>query len=314
MLALIITLLAGPVGDYLGYDYQFYIASEGYDSLFTIMGDDGDSMVVDTAATIDTFTYNGHPAYLNHRVRISTINALNDTALCWEIGDTLFGYMIIAGDTLVTKTYVTPFYTGLVWDLQVVGETLIVDIDGDGIDDTLVVQSGEGEVCDSLSLTVPLGTFDVFNVVLAIHIEGWQSIINGQCRLWLWDHQWLSPGFGVVQDSVVIIDSVMMYVWLEAARVCMYSEAVDTGYVAVAEHRQSAIGAQAVLPVVNGILLVGYGDYDIDVYDVSGKMVTQYKVIVNGNRRLKPELPCGVYFARVQGAERADTVKFIVIR
>jgi hypothetical protein len=307
-------LIAGPVGDYLGYNYQFYIASQGYDSIYTIMGDEGDTMIVDTSTIIDTFTYNGNPAYMGRHVRISTLFNQHDTTLSWEIGDTLFGYLMIEGDTLITKAYVTPFYVGLVWDLGVTGETLITDIDGDNIDDTLVVQTGDGEIVDSLSLNVPLGTFDTYEVLLTVYMTGWQSLINDQCRLWMWNHHWLSPYIGVVQDSTVIIDSIFQYIWLEALRGHMYSEAVDTGYVAVREHASGSVSDNVITPVMNGIMLQGSDHYTVDVYDITGYKIARYAVTISGKYTLIPNLPSGVYFARVRGHQNIATTKFIILR
>jgi hypothetical protein len=314
MMILIFALIAGPVGDYLGYNYEFFVTSEGYDSLYSIMGDYGDDTIFDTVTTIDTFTYNSYPAYLNHHVRISSLFSRNDTTQSWEVGDTLFGYLNIEEDTVLAKIYVTPFYVGLWWNLEITGETLIVDIDGDDIDDTLVVQSGEGEILDSLSITVPLGTFEVFKVMHTIYMTGWQSYIEGDCRIWIWDCQWLSTNFGIVKDSIVFIDSVSLFIWIEAARGYMYSEAIDTGYVAISEHRQSKNIERSILPVLNGIIIIGSDDYNIDVYNISGRMVAHYALIIHGKRILKPALPSGVYFARVKGDSRTETIKFVIVR
>lgn len=314
MMILIITLIAGPVGDYLGYDYQFFIASRGYDSLYSIMGDYGDDTIFDTVTVIDTLTYLGYPAYSIHHIRVSDVFALNDTTLCWETGDTLFGYIsILDMDTLLAKLYVTPLYLSLQWDLEITGETLIIDIDFDGIDDTLIVQSGDSRVTDSLLVTVPLGSFGAFEVLTTMYLNGWQSYVNDSCRIWVRDYQWLTPYFGVVRDSISFVDSVIFVgSWMEVATGIMYSEAVDSGYVGIAEQQEKVFGS--ILPIPNGIRISANGNYQIKIYDVLGRLLLRYDMKIDGVKKLKPNLEAGIYFAQIKKENNIATTKFVVIR
>lgn len=307
---LVFVLIAGPVGDYLGYDYDFSISFQGYDSLYSILGDDGDTTIFDTVTVIDTVTYGGYPAYINRHVRVSDILSRNDTLFSWEVSDTLFTY--ITRDSVFQKTYVIPFYTGLQWDLEITGETLILDIDNDDIDDTLIVQSGLGEVIDSVMITVPLGTFDAFNVLSTIHLTGWQSLIDDSCRIWIRDWQWLSPNTGVVQDSIVMIDTVKQFVWFELSRLIMYSEAVDSGYTGIFEWQRNT--ASAVKPIANGIVITGNGNHLIAIYDISGRWITEYDIYVDGKYRLMPDLVSGVYFAWLRNNSYVLSTKFVIVR
>ncbi len=309
---LIIALIAGPVGDYLGYDYQLSFVSQGYDSLYSPSGDEGDNTIFDTVTIIDTLTHLGHPAYLTHHIRISDLFYRYDTSLSWEIGDTLFGYISIL-DTIFAKLYVTPFYVGRQWDLGATGDTLTMDIDGDGIDDTLVVQNGESEVIDSLWITVPLGTFDAFKILTTMYLTGWQSLFDGPCRVWTREHQWLSAYHGVIRDSAIIIDSVKFFgLWIEAARMITYSEATDSGSIAIAWQQEKVFGS--ILPIVNGIRISGSGNYQIEVYDVLGRLRIRYDMQIDGTKKLRPELEAGAYFVRVKKGSQIGTFKFVIIR
>ncbi|MGB3340013.1 MAG: T9SS type A sorting domain-containing protein [bacterium] len=309
MILLVFTLITGPVGDYIGYDYDYSIAYQGYDSLFSIIGDDGDTTVFDTVTIIDTLNYGGYPAYLNRHIRVSDIWSRNDTLFSWEVGDTLFTY--ITRDTVSQRTYVTPFYTGLQWDLDIAGETLIIDIDNDSIYDTLIVQSGIAEIIDSVTTTVPLGTFDVFKISSIMNLTGWQSFFNDSCRIWIQDWQWLAPHTGIIRDSVVIVDTVHQIIWLELLRFIMYSEAVDSGYTTIAEFYDYP--GTSIQPVLNGIMISGRGNHLIDIYDISGRWVTSYDIYCDDKYKLKPKLLSGVYFAQVTNNEEQISVKFVVI-
>jgi hypothetical protein len=309
MIFLMLALIAGPVGDYIGYNYDYSIAYQGYDTLYSLLGNNGDTTIYDTTTTIDTLHYGGYPAYLNRHIRVSDLWSRNDTLFSWEVGDTLFTY--ITRDTVSQRTYVTPFYTGLQWDLDITGETLIIDIDIDSIYDTLIVQSGIAEVTDSAMTTVPLGTFDVFKISLIIHVTGWQSFINDSCRIWLRDWQWLSPYIGIVKDSTVVIDTIHQVIWLELARFVFYSEAVDSGHTAVAEHQNYQ--QNSIRPVLNGILISEPGYHLIDIFDVSGRLVTSYDIFCDGRYLIKPKILSGVYFARLQNTYGISATKFVII-
>ena len=309
MMLLIFTLIAGPVGDYIGYDFDFSIAYQGYDSLYSIIGDDGDSTIYDTVTIIDTLIYGGYPAYINRHVRLSGIWVRNDTVFSWEVGDTLFTY--ITRDTVSQKTYVTPFYPGLQWDLDVAGETLIIDIDNDSIYDTLIVQSGSAQVIDTCTTTVPLGTFDVFEISSTINVHGWQSFINDSCRIWIRSWQWLCPYFGIVKDSTAIIDSIPQYVWLELGRFVFYSEAVDSGFTAVCESNN--YDDSKIQPILNGIVISGTGYFIVDIYDTAGRRVLSYDIYCQRKYKLKPDLLPGVYFARFTCGGLTSTTKFVII-
>jgi hypothetical protein len=309
MILLVLTLIAGPVGDYIGYDYDYSIAYQGYDTLYSIFGDDGDTTVYDTVTTIDTLNYGGNPAYFNRHIRVSDLWSRNDTLFSWEVGDTLFTY--ITRDTISQKTYVTPFYTGLQWDLDIAGETLIIDIDNDSIHDTLVVQSGIAEVTDSVMITVPLGTFDVFEISSTMNVIGWQSLFDDSCRIWIRDWQWLAPYIGIVKDSTVVIDTVHQVIWFELGRFIFYSEAVDSGYTAVAEFHDDP--ERAIQPILNGIVIYGNGYHLIDIYDTSGRWVISYEIFCDGKYKLNPRILPGVYFARLHTARGLSTTKFVII-
>ncbi|MGB3480351.1 MAG: T9SS type A sorting domain-containing protein [bacterium] len=309
MILLTLTLIAGPVGNYIGYDYDYSIAYQGYDTLYSIIGNDGDTTIYDTVTIIDTLTYGGYPAYLNRHIRVSDLWSRNDTLFSWEVGDTLFTY--ITRDTVSQRTYVTPFHTGSQWDLDIAGETLIIDIDMDSIYDTLIVQSGVAEVIDSITTTVPLGTFDAFKISSTMNLTGWQSYFNDSCRIWIKAWQWLSPYTGIVRDSTVIIDTVHQVIWFELARLIFYSEAVDSGYTGIEELHNSP--TTIMLPVINGIVISGTGYHLIDIYDVTGRHVSSYDIYCDGEYRLKPKLVSGVYFAQVTKNEEQISVKFVVI-
>lgn len=309
MILLIFALINGPVGDYIGYDFDFSIAYQGYDSLYSLIGNNGDSTIYDTVMVIDTLTYNGYPAYFNRHVRISDLWSRNDTIFSWEVEDTLFTY--ITRDTVSQKTYITPFYTGLQWDLDIAGETLIIDIDNDSIYDTLIVQSGVAQVIDSSMTTVPLGAFGAFEISSSINVTGWQSYFDDSCRIWIRNWQWLCPYIGVVKDSTVIIDTVHQVIWLELGRFIFYSEAVDSGYTAINEltnHDENKIQ-----PVLNGILISGSGSFIIDIYDICGRWIYNDNIYIKNKYRLKPDLIPGIYFARVINNNGMMTVKFVVI-
>ena len=309
MILIALALIAGPVGDYIGYDFDFSIAYQGYDSLYSIIGNDGDSVIYDTITVIDTLTYSGYPAYINRHVRISDIWSRNDTVFSWEVEDTLFTY--ITRDTVSQKTYVTPFYPGLQWDLNITGETLIVDIDNDSIYDTLIVQSGNAQVTDTCTITVPLGTFDVFEILSTINVNGWQSYFNDSCRIWIRSWQWLCPYLGVVKDSTTIIDTVHQVIWLELGRFVFYSEALDSGYTAITEHKNCE--ERKIQPVLNGIVISGTGYYLVDIYDIAGRWIYDDNIHIKNRYRLTPDLAPGIYFARVKNNKELISVKFVVI-
>lgn len=309
---LIVALIAGPVGDYLGLDYQFFIYSQGFDSMYTIVGDSGDASIYDTSTVVDTLTYQGHPAYKTTHVRVSQLFPADDSTLAWEIGDSLFTYIAIS-ETVQIKGYVTPFSIGLNWQLGIVGDTLIGDFDGDGIDDTLYVQIAEGRVIDSLSVTVPLGTFDAFEVQLTIYCKGWQSLINDSCRLWFKDRQFLAPYLGQVKDSILIEDTIRMYNnWIWGMTAIMYSEAVDTGYIAVAEQPRQSFST--ILPIANGIEITGTGEYEIGIYDIIGRQCLTKILLIDGSYQFKPALTSGIYFARVKHKGSLGTTKFVIMK
>lgn len=309
MIFLIFALVTGPVGDYLGYDYDFSLIYQGFDSLYSIIGDEGDTIIYDTITVIDTLTYGGYAAYLNRHIRISDLWMRSDTLFSWENEDTLFTY--ISRDTVFQRTYITPFYTGLQWDLGITGETLIIDIDNDNIEDTLIVQSGVSEVLDSVVTTVPLGTFGTFNISSTMNLCGWQSLLGDSCRIWIRDWQWLSPNTGVVRDSIVIIDTVRQYVWFELLRYIMYSEAIDSGYAGITEARTVTKGP--VQSILNGIRISESGHYFIDIYDVTGRWITDYNIYIDSEYKLRPVLTPGVYFARVMHESGQISIKFLII-
>jgi hypothetical protein len=310
MILLAFILISGPVGDYLGYDFNHLIAYQGYDSLYFIIGSNGDSTIYDTVTVIDTLSYGPNPAYLSRHMRVSDLVARQDTLFSWEAGDTLF--TVMTRDTVVQKSYITPFYTGLQWDLDLAGETLIIDIDMDSIYDTLVVQTSTAEVVDSVVLTVPLGTFDAFKITSTINVSGWQSYINDSCRIWIRDNQWLCPYAGVIKDSIVLIDTAHQYVWLELLRLIMYSEAVDSGHTGITEMR--SLSQDPIQAMLNGIIVTGQGSYRVDIYDLSGRWIKTYDIYCDEQYVLRPVLSPGIYFASIKNERRISKTKFIIIK
>ncbi|HIE05844.1 MAG TPA: T9SS type A sorting domain-containing protein [bacterium (Candidatus Stahlbacteria)] len=308
----ILLLITGPVGDYLGLDYQFFIYAEGFDSLYTITGDSGDVSIFDTSTVIDTLTYQGHPAYKTLHVRISDLFGGYDTTLAWEVGDSLFSYMAI-GETVMIKNYVIPFFVGSNWQFGIVGDTLIGDFDDDGIDDTLYVQIAEGLVTDSLNVTVPLGSFDAFEVQLTVYCTGWQSSVGDSCRLWLRPRQLITPYLGLIKDSILIEDTIRIYNnWVWAMTGIMYSEAVDTGYIGIAEAPQPSF--QSVRPIRNGVEISGDGEYEMWIYDIIGRQCLMKTLTIQGSGQFRPELPAGIYFARIRHKGQLITTKFVIVK
>jgi hypothetical protein len=313
MLILIFMVVSGPVGDYLGYQNNAFIANTGYDSLFTIVATDGDSTIADTISVIDTLHLGPYPAYRTRHIRLSDVASRHDTTLSWEIGDTLF--TPFTGDSSFMRLYVTPFTTGQQWDLGITGDTLIADIDFDGIDDTLIVQSSEGMVIDSTTVTVPVGTFETFEILLTVNLAGWQSYIDDSCHVWTHAHQWISPYFGPVRDSTILIDTVFQYIWFEAMRLITFSEAVDSGYTHVAEQSdEMVLNTKKSYAAINTITLKSNGVHHIELYDVTGTLVDECQLYVEGNQVYKPPVSAGVYFAYIENNGTHLIVKCVVVR
>ncbi|RKX71730.1 hypothetical protein DRP53_00665 [candidate division WOR-3 bacterium] len=309
---LLLFILSGPVGEYLGLDYHFFTYSQGFDSLHTLTSDSGDITITDTFSVLDTLTYQGHPAYLTRRVRISDLSPRADTTLSWEIGDSLFTYTVL-GETVQVKSYVIPFTVGSRWDLGLVGDTLIGDFDNDGIDDTLIVEQSSALVSDSLPISVPLGTFYAFQLDLTIFLRGWQSYISDSCRLWIRDLQHLVPYLGVIRDSTVIIDTVRLFnIWVWAATMILYTEAVDTGYIGIREAETSQL--PLLYPILGGVRIHGSGSWMVEVYDVAGRCCEERKVRIDQSGEFRPPLPSGIYFARIRGKKGIRSIKFLVLK
>jgi hypothetical protein len=311
MVLLMFALIAGPVGDYLGFQYDGFITGSGYDSMFTVGGDSGDSTVTDSSIVLDTLTHNGYPAYLNRHVRISDILDVDDITIAWEIGDSMFSYFSQA-DTTPMKIGVIPFSVGAQWDMGIAGETLCFDIDGDHIIDTLAIQSAEAEVLGYTPLTVPLGTFYAYGVLYDAYMTGWQSILGDSCRIHVDQYHWFVPYLNRIKDSTVVIDSMFQYIWFEGARIVQYTEATDTGYTGITELSENTT-VQSAIPIPNGIMLFGDRRCTIEIFDVSGRIRMTYDCNINGTYRLTPSLQSGIYFARIRSNRKDETVKFIFV-
>ncbi|MEO0129023.1 MAG: T9SS type A sorting domain-containing protein [candidate division WOR-3 bacterium] len=310
---LIIVLFAGPVGNYLGYTYQFYLGFNGKDSLYTILGDPTmDPTVYDTIIVIDTFRYNNYPAYSLRRVRYSDVLPLNSTTMSYEKGDSMFGSTIL-GD-IQAKLYVIPFVVNNQWDPGVTGETLIVDIDNDDILDTLVIQSASITVVSQEVVSVPLGTFNTYKLRSVLYLRGKQSYGGGlPCRIWARDYQWMCPYVGMVKDSIHIIDSVLFFFWLKGAEVFASSKANGYGWIAIAEKKKSDL--RGIFPTMNGVVISGSGHYTIEIYDALGRLYNQWRIKLDDGevKRLKLELNSGIYFARIKENDMIITTKKITV-
>ena len=312
MTVLILMIIAGPVGDYVGLDYHFFVHSQGFDSMYTLIGDSGDVNIIDTNLVLDTFQYQNHPAYLTWHHRISNVFPAQDSILSYEIGDSLFTHIAI-GDTILVKGYVIPFSVGNSWQLDIVGDTLIGDIDNDGIDDTLLVIIAEAMVTDSLQVSVPLGTFDAFKLRMTMFLRGWQSSIGDSCRIWINEDQYLTPYLGVIKDTVIIEDTIKLYNnWIWAMTAIIYSEAADTGYIGIAEGEPNRF--ESIQTVLGEIRINGTGDYTIDIFDAIGRCCLKKHLQVDKTFEFRPGLPSGVYFARVRKGDETKIVKVLILR
>lgn len=196
-------LYAGYVGDYLGL-------SEG--KVWIYAGTKKDSILYqpsitggfqDTVKIVKEFLYNGDSAYLEEITHIDELAGstaiFTDTLL--EEGDSLIGPIHMREETtLVVTLYKIPFEIGKSW--YPFGDTLyIIDINGDGTNDTMRVIENIKEVIAQENISVPFGEIkDAYKLKGTFRGEGWVSP-GFPFNVEIHSFEWYKPSFGKAKDT-----------------------------------------------------------------------------------------------------------------
>ena len=206
MIALFAILAQAP-SQYMGFWLNNWYYYEGIfrDSL---AGDPmKDYALYDTTKILEEFTYNGHHALSVYAKDSAHSPDWGDTLMIK--GDTVYDSIPwlmlisdIAGDTTVTlRAYRTPFTVGDSWATGLAGK-YTWDIDGDLINDTIIVRVDSAYVQAQELKTVPAGSFNSFKIYVKTRASvTWASGSADTGQIKTDRYEWWCPDTGMVADS-----------------------------------------------------------------------------------------------------------------
>ena len=314
MLGMVEVLGAGPVGEYLGLikgKTWVYIGTEKDSTLDhpSITGN-----FQDTVKIVDEFAYDGAPAYLRRTIHISDIRGMStgiDTL--WEEGNSLLGRWIYDRDTAVPYTlYKTPFEIDTSW--RTVWENLsCIDLDGDGIKDTIKIAKDSACVITKENVSVPYGDIrDAYKIKKEGMWEAWLSFSpspQGVIQTFKYiDFQWYAPHTGLVKDTgyaeVFYYD--MRGSLMEASFMWTHKVLVQVEGIEEKKSRSSSFKIKS--PFFSKELSLSFfidrpSVVKLYLYDITGREKGKADYLCSpGKHTLKytpEELHCGVYFLRI---------------
>ncbi|MBN2536856.1 hypothetical protein JXB37_01110 [candidate division WOR-3 bacterium] len=229
ILALImpVALLAGPVGDYLGFHVGLVEVREhaGRESLHVTLPVPFDTVFqhawTDTSTVIAETTLGNSPAWLVRHWNSNNGEVVVDTA--WESGDTLMRAKFeLLEFTLWANRYRVPFEVGNWWRTGLEG-TYYFDLNGDSLEDTLTIWGDTCRVEAIEDAVVPWDTVrDCYRLrtTLRQSLSLRESVLpireTSYVRAW----EWYKDSLGRVRDSSEIEGDgyVWLIIWLPAAQ------------------------------------------------------------------------------------------------
>jgi len=213
--------VAGPVGEYLGYEVGVTHTSvhAGRESVHVIFPLPFDTVF--THAWVDTVTVQsetiiqGSPAWVLRQVRVQNGATVSfDTA--YESGDTLLlRRSELAGVELEANAYLVPFDTGRWWRTGFEG-TYYLDINGDSLADTVTIWGDTTRVVGVEDVAVP-GSDTVRDcykllTVAKQSLSMQESIFPIRETSFVQMYEWYKDSLWLIKDSLDL--TARVYIWL----------------------------------------------------------------------------------------------------
>ena len=322
-----LTCLAGPVGQYLGYEVDRTETSirTGRDSIHYFLPAPGDTILVSNltdTTTVLAETLLTEPAWVLRQalygdsvvITIDTMYESGDTVLHqpWSLGDSSRWY----------NHYLVPFNVGTSWRTGLEG-TFYADIDGDGTIDTMSIWADTVQVTGIEDVTVPYGLVEDCWVVKTTMRQAvaltYQSIPAREtaevCQV-----QWYKDSLWAVKDSSYVLAHayVQVVIWLPAADIVSQSlgqlagiwtgvqEPPTPGWAARISAGPNPFRRSTVLHLSAGPL--DHSTTAVSIFDASGRLIRTLpasgvergasSVVWDGRNDLGRDQPAGIYIVR----------------
>ena len=309
-----------PMG-YLGLRFGNWYYYEGV-YVDTLAGDPlRDYILYDTTKITEQFTYQGHDALTmvardsaHSAVYGDTIMAKADTA--YDESPWVRLLSDITEDTTVDLyAYRTPLSVGDFWSTGLAG-TYYWDIDGDFINDTIVIRKDTTYVEAQEDKTVPAGTFNCYKLYTKTRASAYVTTgaDTGQVLTDRWE--WWYPGLGMIADT-----QHMEYIgYYGAIPIPLYHQwrshnlvSVDVEETAGAGLDQGIrvrlLGASAEITFT----LPGAGKALVSIYDPAGRVVESRQIETRaGENSLMWSGKSGVYLVRISALGQDMTGRFVL--
>lgn len=220
-------LVAGPVGEYLGYEVGLVQVREhaGHESLHVVFPLQFDTIVnhawTDTSTVVAETTLNSSPAWLVRHWTSTGGQTVVDTA--WESGDTLLRAKFeLFGPALWANRYLVPFQVDSWWRTGLEG-TYFFDLNGDSLEDTLTIWGDTTRVVGIEDAVVPFDTVrDCYKLVTTLRqsLSLRESIFPIRESSYVCAWEWYKDSLGRVRDSSEIEGTgyVWFIIWIPAVQ------------------------------------------------------------------------------------------------
>ncbi len=284
--------------DYWGLQPSAWFTMEGWgkDSLFS--GDTSSWAIYDSASFGDTLRLGDTLGIYSERFAVFDYDTAADTVQEADTVRALDPWLLITfemGDTVRLSTWLkTPPSVGESWDLSL-GGYYPVDLNGDSIADSMVIDLDTAAVLEEGEVSVPAGSFDAFKI--EYYFYGWayfkdsSGATTDSAFFERWQTQWWAPGVGLVKDSAY--QEYTFFIYGNPVKIYFFwsvKELVRWWDV----HEEAAEPKPRVEAFPGGIRVLA--EEPFEVYSASGRLVARGV----GERVI--HLRRGVYFVRLRGA------------
>jgi hypothetical protein len=249
------------------------------------------------------------PAWLLRHVTVTAGVPSTSIDTLVESGDTLMRRIVPVGDlTVWPNSYRVPFAVGAHWRLGAAG-TYYTDLNGDSLEDTLVIWQDSARIVAREDVTVPQGTVPgCWRIVrVARAAKSWMaSGVATRETADLRFTEWYKDSLWWVKESTYVTGSTWQLVslWVKVGEYVRTGTKQLTSLVGIAESDASGVGHGTALASPNpfvGSVAVGWPATagDVLVSDAGGRVIRRLRaggpVVWDGRDRWGRTVPAGVY-------------------